>query len=188
MRIFKRLLAVLLIVAFALSASGCYVISAQRMWRVKGTYKLTDYTYTPQYEKKEGYTPRTYDYVEDEEYRYEVYLIVTGEATGYYVYKDANTEAYYKKISLSYEYEEGGSKVTYVIYNDVVLADQSTGTNKLGVTKDHLGYSKPGFDFTQLITEKSMRSEDIRISFERVNRATDLSYVQKQLGTLTEKP
>ncbi len=188
MRIFKRLLALFLLVTLVLTASGCYVISAQRMWRVKGTYKLTVYTYTPQYERREGYTPRTYNYIEDEEYRYEVYLVVTGEATGYYVYKDASTAAYYKEIPLSYEYEEEGSKVTYVIYGGVTLADQSTGTDRLGVTRDHLGYSKPAFDFTQPFTEKSMRSEDIRLSFERVDRATDLSYAEKQLGTLTQKP
>ena len=185
MRIFKRLLALALLVAFALTASGCYVISAQRMWRVKGTYKLTAYTYTPQYEKREGYTPRTYNYVEDEEYRYEVYLVVTGEGSGYYVRKDADTAAYYKTVSLSYEYSEDSQKVAYVIYNGV---DPIGGVNKLGVTKNHLGYSKPGFDFTQLFTEKSMRSEDLYVSFEKVDRATNLSYVEKQLGPLTEQP
>ena len=82
MKLLKRITSVFLLLAVLTTTVGCYVISAQRMKNVKGTYKLTQYTYIPQYERKEGYTPRTFDYINDEEYKYEDYLIVTGESIG----------------------------------------------------------------------------------------------------------
>ena len=71
MKAFKHLLAVILTVALMLTFASCYTISGQEMRTVKGTYQLTHYTYTPKYERKEGYTPRTFNYLEDEEYQYE---------------------------------------------------------------------------------------------------------------------
>ena len=88
------------------------------MKSVKGTYKLTNYTYTPQYERKEGYTPTTIDYIADR--GYEVYLVVTGESEGYYVHKDNEVEAYSTKVSLTYEYDQDdSSKVSRVQYKTV---------------------------------------------------------------------
>ncbi len=185
MKMFKKIVALLLLAAVLATTVGCYMVSGQKMKTVKGTYKLTGYTYTPSYERREGYTPRTYNYVEDEDYKYEDYLVVTGTSTGYYIHKDANNPAYVKEVALSYEYStEDSSKVEYVIYNDVLTAGNNTGVNRLGVTKNNLNYSKPGFDFTQLFTGKAMRSEDISVRWEKVDKATDLSYVQAQLGSL----
>ena len=185
MKLLKRITSVFLLVAVLTTTVGCYVISAQRMKNVKGTYKLTQYTYIPQYERKEGYTPRTFDYINDEEYKYEDYLIVTGESIGYYVHKATGIEPYVKEVTLRYEYsQEDSSKVAYVIYNDALNAGDETGQNKLGVTKNGLNYSKNAFDYTQLFTEKKMRSEDISVRWERVDGATDLSYVENQLGAL----
>ncbi|MBQ8268666.1 MAG: hypothetical protein IJZ24_03155, partial [Clostridia bacterium] len=76
MKTIKRLLSVILIASSMLTLAGCYMISGQKMRNVQGTYKLTTYTYTPKYERKEGYTPRTFNYLEDEEYQYEDYLII----------------------------------------------------------------------------------------------------------------
>lgn len=185
MKFCKKLIAVLLLMAVLATTAGCYMVSGQKMNTVKGTYKLTGYTYTPSYERREGYTPRTYNYVEDEGYKYEDYLVVTGTSTGYYIHKDANTPAYVKEITLSYEYSsDDSSKVDYVIYNDALSVNQDTGVNRLGVTKNNLNYSKPAFDYTQLFTGKAMRSEDVSVHWEKVDKATDLSYVQNQLGAL----
>ena len=185
MKLLKRTIASLVLIAVLITTAGCYVISAQNMKNVKGTYKLTQYTYTPQYERKEGYTPRVFDYINDEEYKYEDYLVVTGNSVGYYVHKAANGEAYVKEVTLRYEYsQEDSSKVSYVIYNDALNAVEESGPNKLGVTKNSLNYSKNAFDYTQLFTDKKMRSEDISVRWEKVDRATDLSYVENQLGAL----
>ena len=127
MKTIKRLFAATLIAALMLTLAGCYTISGQKMKNVRGTYKLTSYTYTPTYERKEGYTPRTYNYLEDEEYQYEDYLIITGTGMGYYVHKEAGSAAYVKEVTLSYEYdEEDSSKVEYVIFNDALTVNESS--------------------------------------------------------------
>ena len=46
MRKIKLAVSWLLLLVIALSASGCYVVNPQYKWRVKGTYRLTTYTYT----------------------------------------------------------------------------------------------------------------------------------------------
>ena len=81
MKILKKISVVLLLVALSLATTGCYVIRAQTMRNLKGTYKLTTYTYTASYERKEGYTQKTHDYVNGEEYLYEEYLVITGTGT-----------------------------------------------------------------------------------------------------------
>lgn len=185
MKRLKYFVTSLLVALVVLMSFGCYMVSGQKMDRVKGTYKLTDYTRIPQYERREGYTPKTINYLTDEDYQYEDYLVVTGSGSGYYVHKDVNTSAYSKEITLSYQYdEENNSLVEYVVYNDSVSVNASSGVNKLGVTKGYLNYSKPAFDYTELFTKRQMRSEDISVRWERVDKATDLSYVEEELGAL----
>ncbi len=181
MRKIKYWLVALLIAAFSMLSFGCYVVQSQKMKNVKGTYKLVHYTYTPSYERKEGYTPTTTDYIAD--YGYEVYLVVTGTGEGYYAHKDNETSAFSVEVTLSYEYEEeDSSKVRYVNYADAT----NVFSGQYGVTKNRLNYSRPAFDYTQLFTHKKMRSEDIDKDWEKVDKATDLSYVKKQLGEIKE--
>ena len=182
----KRLLAILLIVTMLFSTASCYMISGQKMNKVKGTYKLTTYSYTPKHERREGYTPKTYDYINGEEYLYEDYLIVTGSSTGYYVHKQVGQDAYVKEVTLSYEYsQDDSSKVEYIIYNDSITVNgDEGGLNRLGVNRDFLNYSKASFDYKELFTKKEMRSESLSVSWKKVDKATDLSYVEEQLGNL----
>ncbi len=185
MKTAKRLLAAILTVTIMLTLAGCYTISGQKMKAVQGTYKLTQYTQTPKHERKEGYTPRTFNYLEDEEYQYEDYLIITGTGTGYYVHKDASTPAYVKEVTLSYEYDkENSSKVEYVIFNDAISVNDDSGFNRLGVTKNSLNYTKSAFDYTELLTKRPMRSEALSVRWTKVSRDTDLEYVEEQLGAL----
>ena len=180
----KYLLSLILVLAFVISLTSCYVISGQTMKTIKGTYKLTKYTYTPSHERKEGYTERTHDYVNDAEYKYEDYLVITGTDKGYYVHKDASGESYIKEVTLSYEYsKDNPSKIEYIVFNDsITVNDDDCETNRLGVSKKILNYAKSAFDFTQLITKKPMRSEALSIKWEKVDNATDLSFVNKQIS------
>lgn len=181
-----KLLSLMLVLALTLSLVGCYFVSGQPMRTLKGTYKLATYTYTPQHERREGYTPTTYDYVNGEKYMYEDYLIITGTSTGYYVHKGLDGDAYIKEITLRYEYdEENSAKVNYVIYNDAISVNSDEGgTHRLGVSKNSFNYSKSAFDYTELITKRQMRTESISVHWEKVDNATDLSYVTKCLGNL----
>ena len=182
----KIMVILVLIMALVVSMTSCYIISPQRMKDLKGTYKLTRYTYIPSHERKEGRTPTTYDYVNDEKYKYEDYLVITGSGTGYYAHRDASGDAYVKEIRLSYEYnQEKSSHIDYVIYNDALTQGNTTGgTNKLGVSGKTLNYSLNAFDYTELFTKRPMRSEDRSIRWEKVDNATDLSYVTEQMGDL----
>ena len=117
---------------------------------------------------------------------YEDYLIVTGDATGYYVHTEADGDNYIKEVTLRYEYDtEDSSKVNYVIYNDSVSVNSDEGgTHRLGVNKDSFNYSKSAINYTQLITKKEMSTESISVRWEKVSKATDLSYVTEKLGNL----
>ncbi|MBO7762318.1 MAG: hypothetical protein J6T24_05935 [Clostridia bacterium] len=181
----RRALALLLLAALLAVLSGCYVVSPQPMRRVKGTYRLVDYTVTPAHERREGYTPPTRDYVAGEGYLYTDYLVISGDGTGYYVHKTADGPAYVRQISLSFEYGEESSRIAYVILHGVTVGEVEGGIDRLGVTRDRLGYSKAAFDYTEPFTKLEKRTEGITLSFERVSGATDPSYVEKQLGTLT---
>ena len=184
MKIVKKITVLLLMVVLALATTGCYVIRAQTMRNLKGTYKLTTYTYTASYERKEGYTQKTHDYVNGEEYLYEEYLVITGTGTGYFVHKDASGLVYAKEVTLTYTYsEEETNKIQYVAYSDGVSTSDG---NQLGVNGNTLNFSRPAFDYTQLITKKPMRSEDLNVRWTKVDRATDLSYVQSQISGLPE--
>ena len=180
----KCLLALILVLASIVSLTSCYVISGQTMKKFKGTYKLTKYTYTPSHERKEGYTERTHDYVNDAEYKYEDYLVITGTDKGYYVHKDASGNSYIKEVTLSYEYsEDKPSKIEYIVFNDsITVNDKDCETNRLGVNKKALNYAKSAFNFTQILTDKPMRSEALSIRWEKVDNATDLSFVNEQIG------
>ena len=176
----RKIISALLIVAIlAVSLSGCYIVSGQKMRNVKGTYKLVTYSYTPQHERRPNSTVRSYDYVNDEKYKYEDYLIVTGTGTGYYVHTEAGGDNYIKEITLRYEYDsEDSSKVNYVIYNDSISVNSDEGgRHRLGVSKDSFNYSKSAFDYTELFTKREMRTESISVRWEKVSRAADLSYV-----------
>ena len=187
MKSVKRLLAVILIAALILTLAGCYIISGQKMRNVQGTYKLTSYTYTPKYERKEGYTPRTFNYLEDEEYQYEDYLIITGTGMGYYVHKEASSPAYVKEVTLRYEYNsDNSSKVEYVIFNDALTVNESSGFNRMGVTKNSLNYTKNSIDYTELLTKRPMRSDSLTVRWTKVSRDTDLTYAVKALGELKQ--
>ena len=182
----KHAVALLLIAALVISMTGCYIISPQRMSELKGTYKLTSYTYTPSHERKEGRTPTTYDYVNDEKYKYEDYLVITGTGKGYYAHRDASGDAYVKEITLSYEYnQENSSRIDYVIYNDALTQGNTTGgISRLGVSGKSLNYSLTAFDYTELFTKRPMRSDERSVRWEKVDDATDLSYVTEQMGDL----
>ncbi|MBQ7408512.1 MAG: hypothetical protein IJW13_04485 [Clostridia bacterium] len=187
MKKIKYLATVILLAVLTFSAFGCYAVSGQKMKDVKGTYKLTYYSYTPKHERKSGYTPNSINYIEDERYLFEDYLIITGTNSGYYVHKQANAVAYSKEITLSYLYDdEDSSKVEYVIYNDALSVNSESGANKLGILKNNLNYTKTAIDYTELFTKRPMRTEAMTIRWNKVDKAIDLSYAQKQLGSLKE--
>ena len=181
MKTMKHLIAVLLVVALLFALAGCTVINPQRMYRIKGTYKLTNYTVTPAGENREGAESRTVDYIADEDHLYEDYLIVTGTGTGYYVHKSAGAEATVTVISLSYQYAEDGKKIGHVSYGNTDMENPHTGIS-LGVSKHTLAFSQTAIHYVEPFTGRQMNTKGVTVRFERVSRKTDLSYAEKMLG------
>ena len=156
-------------IAFALLSTGCYMVKGQKMSNVKGTYELTSYSRT------NGKTNSVTNYITD---GYTAYLIVTGTSEGYYVVNDGETVPYYRNVTLSYLYnEEDASIVEYVIYR----LEGSNEEQKLGVTKDNLNFSRPVVKFSD-----NVYSDGLSMSFKKVSKKIDFSYVQEKLGTLAE--
>jgi len=184
MKKFKTLLASLLILIFAVTSFGCYFIQGQKMSDVKGTYKLTRYVKTPKYLK--GQTPKTTDYIVEK--GYEVYLVVTGTGTGYYVHKDNDTVAYSREIPLSYEYDQDdSSKVEYVTSSASLLGEDT----RFGITKNRLNRSLAAITYSEmklgdLVIVEAHTSKSFDMDWEKVSKSTDLSYAKSQLGNLIE--
>ena len=171
----KIFLSMLLMVLLMVASAGCYVVQGQRMGKVKGTYELTSYYRT------NGKTNATTNYLETQ--GYQVYLVVTGSSAGYLVYKDNDDGAsYYQTLSLSYTYQEDSSDKMGGLFEKVeyVTFQYAGNEQKFGVTSDHLNYSRPAIKLSDKIY-----SDGLGIGWTKVDKATDLSYAEAKLGSLT---
>ena len=167
MKKLKILLSTMLAVLLVVFTSGCYMINAQKMRKVKGTYELTGYSIT------NGYTDKTTDYIAT--YGYKVYLIVTGDSQGYCVFSDNDTEPYYYTCTLTYHYNaEKTNLVEYVEYS------YNGKSQKFGVTSGAMNFSRP------VVKIGSVASNGLSINWKRVDSATDLSYASEKLGNISE--
>ena len=169
MKKLKILSLALALLTFVATVTGCTFVQAQKMKNVKGTYLLTTRTNT------HAVTGAVTDYVNDK--GWQVYLVVTGTGTGYYVFKDNQTEQpWYKEVTLSYEYDEDNSslvrQVHYKFLND-------NNDYHFGVTKDALNYSKPPVK----ITDK-WHTPGESWTWKKESDAIDLSYAREKLGEI----
>ena len=165
MRKLKLAVITLLLLVFALSASGCTIINPQKMWRVKGTYVLTTHTTT----SKE--TGETTDHVANGEV---AYLIVTGTSKGSYVYKNQGVSVTKKSVSLRYEYSpDEPKKVAYVYYK----IEGETVEKQLGVTRNGLNKSDTEYVFNKGVVTLE------RYAWKRECFLTNFWWVNIKLGT-----
>ena len=173
MKTMKRWIALLLAVALLASLAGCTVIMPQRMYRLKGTYKLVQYTVTPAGEDRGAAAT---------EYAYTDYLVITGDSTGYYIHKSEGEPAVVSTVALSYQYAEDSKKIEYVSYGNTEDESPLSGI-KLGVARDSLSYSKLALGYTEPFTGREMTTEGITVRFERISRKTDPAYAEGLLNT-----
>lgn len=164
----------------ALFQGGCYLTNSQKMSDVKGTYLLTTYKRTEKhYEniKEDKIVTTVTDEIENR--GLVRYLVISGENKGYYVYKDNETPAYTYEIQLNYQAdEEDSGKYNYVGYKSLSETDWSN----LGITKNSLNEYRPALCSKLFGQEVSQYGYERR--WEKVDDATDLSYVQAQLGDM----
>ncbi len=176
MKKIRRILLICLLCVCSVFASACYVTQAQTMKNIKGTYKLVQNQRTDEKFDGEGKKVSTVtDLIETQ--GLEVYLVVTGEQTGYYAYKATGEETYVKEVALTYETdEEKTDKYTFVRYKDAVESD----FNSLGVTKNSLNFYRPSI--CAMLGKLELNQAGYNVRWEKVDKATDLSYVKKQWG------
>ena len=155
-----------------LSLSGCYSIKSGKMTRVEGTYELTTYSTKINVIEEKGIV---------------MYLVINGDGTGYYAYSDHDTEAYYDTVSIRFisDTEKSG----YYSYAEIDFKGDGIYT-KLGIysslkTKT-LNFSIPRY--TGGVLNGDFRLDYYEsVTFTRVSRKTDLSYVKSVMGDIAAK-
>ena len=171
MRKLKVVVISLLLLVITFLVTGCYAVQPQRMWKVKGTYRLTNYGYTS--------SSVSINYLEQKEIV--AYLVVTGKSEGYYIYQDKDTPVYMEKASLSYEYStEEPNKVAYV----TLKTQDSIFSKKLGVQKKRL----KAYDGSQIIIQVgSASTSNVDYTWEKECFLTNLWWVNYKMGTNFKK-
>lgn len=177
MKKLSAILASILLGVCSIFASGCILTQAQTMKNIQGTYKMTYYTVTDKHYNAEG--AEETDIIDQvEKYGYEFYFVVTGNSTGYFAYKSATEGPYVREVELKYEQgsEEDTGKYSYVCYKDY----SETEYERMGVTKNHLKEAKLAVCWKPFGVP--VTSPGFDRSWEKVDKATNLSYVKKQWG------
>ena len=178
-RTIKATLCAVLLALMCFTLTSCYVSHPTAMRNLTGTYELTKFTRKAKDADSEADPD---DYIAQK--GIVAYLVITGEDYGYYVYKDNETPVTVKQVKILYEYDsEDISKVKSITYNDGVYENGTkypgAGSELLGVNfrlfKRELNYS-----FQAVLGNKFAQS----VIYKKANKATDLKYVEKKLGSL----
>ena len=166
----RKLLIPLIILTIMLFQSGCYVTKAARLNDIVGTYELTGYNRTGE---------DAFDY--KEENGMVAYLVIKDANSGYYIYKDNWTDLSVRAVQITLTAdEEEPNKYNFVTYK----LDSITDEVKLGIHSGNLNSSIPKSSGNLLDGTYNAFAAYINTDYKRVNKATDLSFVKKQLGEL----
>jgi hypothetical protein len=139
------------------------MVNSVKLKDVVGTYKITNYT-------SDGV-----DLIAKKQI--EAYLVINSSGKSYYVYKDSKTDLYVREMQIRLVQDtENSSKYAYVEYK----LDHQGDYEKLAINKKILNAHTFHYDWRN---GELYQYQDY-LTFEKVNRATDLSYVQKCLGEL----
>lgn len=178
-RTIKATLCAVLLALMCFTLTSCYVSHPTAMKNLTGTYELTKFTRKAKDADSEADPD---DLIKEK--GIVAYLVITGEEYGYYVYKDNETPLTVKQVKINYEYDdEDITKVKSITYIDGVFTNETkypgAGSELLGVNfrlfKRELNYS-----FQAVFNNKFAQS----VIYKKANKATDLRYVEKKLGTL----
>lgn len=160
--------------------TGCYPSKPTTMKNLVGTYKLETWTRSYTEERADDGSTITHDYVAED--GIEAYLVITQDGKGYYIYKDNNTPLIAKETKIEYIYDDDEpGKVKEIVYTTGGISgtnyNPAYGAERLGVyytwREKKLSYTMPAV-FGRTYSQTSR--------YSKVDKATDLSYVQKKLG------
>ncbi len=154
-----------LLILSAAVLSSCYFIKSGKMYKIEGTYQLTSYYGKVDHIAEDGMV---------------LYLVIRSDGTGYYAYKDNDTEAHIKELKCTFEANAEKSG-----YYDYVLVDfgDGEGQTRLGVQAAGLFEISTNLTYTFLqwnnTSDLSQGTHSVNITFTRVSKDTDLSYVNE---------
>lgn len=174
-RLLSSLAIVLILILSTTVLSGCYVIKSGKMNRVEGTYQLTHYSGDSDWLTERGI---------------ELYMVIRSDGTGYYAYKDNNTEPYIAELRCRFvQDEEESGKYSYV----EIDFEGNGKYEKLGInartfnTSTNLNARKA--KWKPLVWGEAPEIDYyIDIDFIRIDRATDLSAITEVFGNVPVLP
>ena len=167
-RILSLTIVLILIFSVATVFTGCYVIKSEKMSKIEGTYELTSYSGQEDYLSERGM---------------KLYIVIRSNGTGYYAYKDANTDPHISELTCSFETDpEKSGKYSYV-HLDFGNGESPT---KLGVQAAGFFEISTRLGATTLkwknVSDLSQGTYSVSVGFTRVSKATDLSYVNEHFS------
>ena len=145
--------------------SGCYVVKGVKMSKLVGTYELTHYS------GKEDYIAR------DEK---KLYIVINSDGKGYYVYEDKNTPLHCAEITCRFTANQEDSSV--YDYVGLSFSRNTSEYHKLAVNGKNLNSKQTKWKPINKIGDPLEIDYYIDVDFNKVDNATDLSYVEKTLG------
>ena len=167
--------AMVLVMIFTLSTvlSGCYITHSGKMNLVEGTYVLTSYSGDGNYMEERDIT---------------LYIVIRSDGTGYYAYKDKNTEPHIAELRCRFiqDTETPGKYQYGEIDFDGDGVYENFGINARW-TEQHLGYSRMVFG-GNILEGTYGHQYTISASFDRVSKKTDLSYINEKFGSFDPAP
>lgn len=168
----KKLLSILLVMLLTLGFAGCYTINSGTLNEVVGTYEMKSFTRT--YNGKGSHEAGTVDYIKD---KHAVsYVVVSESGIGYYIYKDDETPLTCIQLKMTFtpSTEHEGK------YDYVKAVDGKGHESSYGIHARDKALNPPYLPAIDLGPLQRDYSESI--SYKRVDKAQDLSYVEKNIG------
>lgn len=183
-------LAVIIGVALMLSLTACYISNPGKMSQLAGTYELSVYKIgTPKTEaelsQKQSEDESNYNYT-DKILQKEIicYLVVKDDGTGYYVYGDKDTPLTAKNVKIYYQYDSDEADKVKEIRYTVGIAH--SGDDYPGCGEEPLGVNIKSKTLNYYLGTytlgKLSRKYTQSVTYKKVDKATDLSYVEKKLN------
>lgn len=161
------LVLVMILLFSTLQLTGCYIVKSGKLKNVEGTYQLTSYSTNKN---------------EIEENGIELYIVIKSDGKGYYTYKDNDTELYFSELRCRFLQDtEDSKKYSYVEIDFHGNNEWETFGVNSTMSRKTLNFSKPKWK-GNIIEGNLAIDYTIGVTFTRVDKSTDLSYIKKNVG------
>ena len=175
-----NIFSIIALVAVTLSLVSCYASKPGTLKQLVGTYQLTKYTLSNSNDNTSD--PEANDQIKKE--GIVAYLVVKDDGTGYYVYKSNDEALRLEQIKIKYVYdEEETNKVKEISFSN---GQEVTSKDVPGCGYETLGLYFKLFKKTLNQSHPAVfgKKTSTSVTYTKVSSKSDLSYVEKKMGTL----